>query len=493
MGRFPEGFFWGGATAANQLEGGWNIGGRGLAKTDVTTGGTATTPRFVTYLNEDGTKGKLPQFGGVLPKGAKYHIFEDELYPNHVGNDFYHHYKEDIALFAEMGFKMFRMSIAWPRIYPNAIEEKPNEEGLKFYHDVFNELHKYNIEPLVTISHYDDPLYIETGLGGWQNREVIDHYVKYAKTLMDEYKDDVKYWLTFNEINCLLMMKMFAPNAPKEMIRPAYQQLHNQFVASAKTVEYAHENYPNMKVGCMLAGMASYPWTCDPKDILLNQFSMQEGIYYCGDVQALGEYGYYAKRMWQEDGVVLDATPEDFEHLKNGKVDFFSFSYYNTSCNTTHDFGEYAGSGNMTLGAKNPYLQYSEWGWSTDPSGLRWLLGELYARYKMPLMVVENGLGAIDKVEEDGMVHDTYRIDYMAQHIDAMADAINDGVDLIAYTSWGCIDLVSAGTGEMRKRYGFIYVDLDDELKGSLARSRKESFFWYKKVIETNGEDVSWK
>ncbi|MCD7737805.1 MAG: family 1 glycosylhydrolase [Lachnospiraceae bacterium] len=495
MARFPKGFYWGGATAANQCEGGWNEDGRGPAKTDVTTGGTATTPRYTTYIDKDGNPGKAAGFGhmGMIPEGATYAVLDGYLYPNHVGCDFYHHYKEDIALFAEMGFKMYRMSISWSRIFPKGIEEEPNQKGIEFYRNVFLELKKYGIEPLVTISHYDTPLYIETELGGWSNKEVIGLFDKFTEVLFKEYKGLVKYWLTFNEINCLLMFKSFMPDAPRSVIQDSYQQLHNQFVASAKAVARAHEIDPSYQVGCMLAGMVSYPWTCDPKDVIKNMTGMQEGFYYCGDIMVRGYYPAFAKRMWKEDGVELVWADGEAEILKAGTVDFFSFSYYNTSCVTTHDFTDSAGSGNMTMGAKNPYLKYSDWGWSTDPDGLRYFLNELYSRYELPLMVVENGLGAIDKVEEDGSIHDDYRIDYLAQHVDAMAQAIEDGVDLIAYTTWGCIDLVSAGTGEMRKRYGFIYVDMDDNLQGTLARSRKDSFYWYKKVIETNGEDVSWE
>ena len=279
---FPKDFYWGGATAANQYEGGWNEGGRGPAMTDVTTGATKDTPRYVTYKKADGTTGKISMFGGTLPEGAEYACLDGYYYPNHIGTDFYHHYKEDIALFAEMGFKMFRMSISWPRIYPNGNDEKPNQEGLDFYRSVFEELHKYGIEPLVTISHYDDPLYMEEKLGGWQNRETIGLYEKYCHTIFEEYKDLVKYWLTFNEINSAIMAISFIPNCPDEIAKKGYIKLHNQFVASAKVVKYAHEHYPQFKMGCMIAGMISYPLTCDPKDVLANQHHMQDSFYYCG-------------------------------------------------------------------------------------------------------------------------------------------------------------------------------------------------------------------
>ena len=490
MSKFPKGFFWGGATAANQYEGGWNEDGRGPALTDVTTGGTVTEPRYVTYQMPDGTYGKYSQFGGVLPEGAKYAVDPNELYPNHEGTDFYHHYKEDIALFAEMGFKMFRMSISWSRIFPKGIEETPNQAGLDFYTNVFKELKKYNIEPLVTISHYDTPLYLVEECNDWNNRDLIKYFDHFTDTIFNEYKGLVKYWLTFNEINTTMLMPKYMP---KEMqpaaYKSAFQKLHYQFVASAHTVAKAKSFDPEYKVGCMLCALVNYPMTCDPKDVIATQIDMEEGFYYCGDVQARGAYPFYAKRMWKGHGVEdLDITEQDLIDLKNGPVEFFSFSYYATGTCTTHEITDKV-SGNFSFGEKNPYLKYSEWGWSVDGDGLRYFLTELYARYQMPLMIVENGLGAIDKKEEDGSVHDDYRIEYFKVHVDAMAQAIEDGVDLIAYTPWGCIDLVSASTGEMRKRYGFIYVDKYDDGTGDMSRSRKDSFFWYKKLIETNGEE----
>ncbi len=493
MSRFPEGFYWGGATAANQCEGAWNVDGRGPALTDVTTGGTVNTPRMVTYQNADGSYGKYSQFGGKLPEGAHWACDPNELYPNHDGIDFYHHYKEDIALFAEMGFKMFRMSISWSRIFPKGNEKEPNQAGIEFYRNVFKELKKYNIEPLVTISHYDTPLYLEEQ-GGWRKREMITYFDRFTDVLFKEYKGLVKYWLTFNEINCLMMFTMFAglgdSEAGNAMAADGILQLHHQFIASAHAVSKAKSFDSSYMVGCMLAGIVNYPMTCDPKDQLECELKNQEGFYYCGDTMVHGEYPHYAKRIWNKYHVKLDISEQDKKDLLAGKVEFFTFSYYQSSVVTTHEVKNDAG-GNFQMGAKNEYLKYSEWGWSTDPTALRLFLNQLEERYNLPLMVVENGLGAIDKVEEDGSIHDDYRIDYLAQHIDAMADAISDGVNLIAYTTWGCIDLVSAGTGEMRKRYGFIYVDKHDDGTGSMKRSRKDSFYWYKKVIATNGDDVS--
>lgn len=487
---FPKGFYWGGATAANQYEGGWNEDGRGLARTDVTTAGTSTSPRYVTYRKADGTTGAKSQFEGGIPSDAKGAVLEGYYYPNHEAVDFYHRYKEDIALFAEMGFKMFRMSISWSRIFPKGIEKEPNQKGLDFYRNVFKELRKYNIEPLVTISHYDTPLYLEEECGGWNNRDTIAYFDHYTETIFKEYRGLVKYWLTFNEINSLIMIKDWIPNTPKEMIAANYQQLHYQFVASARAVQRAHEIDPNYQVGCMIAGTCSYPLTCDPKDVLKTQKKMQDGFWYCGDVMVRGKYPAYANRIWEEDEVTLDCTPEDKKDLKQGTVDFFTFSYYNTSCVTTHDGVAKDGAGNLSMGAKNEYIKYSDWGWGVDPDGLRYFLNEIYDRYEIPIMVVENGLGANDTLEEDGSVHDPYRIDYVREHIKAMDEAIHDGVDLRGYTPWGCIDLISASTGEMKKRYGFIYVDLDNEGNGTRDRYKKDSFYWYTNVIKSNGEEL---
>lgn len=482
---FPKNFYWGGATAANQIEGAYNVDGRGLTRIDVTTAGTLNTPRQVTYKFKDGKTGK----GLTIPQDAVGAVLPDEYYPNHEAIDFYHHYKEDIKLFAEMGFKMFRMSISWSRIFPTGEEDQPNQAGLDFYRDVLEELHKYNIEPLVTISHFDDPLAMEEKYNDWQDRKVVDLYVKFAKTLFKEYKGLVHYWLTFNEINNTIMfLKWENEHVTDEQYQHTYQKLHYQFLASAKAVQAAHEIDPENKVGCMICGITNYPLTCDPKDILLNRHTWEEDIFYCGDVQCKGKYPTYAKRLWQAHDVKLDITDEDLEVLKNGKVDMYTFSYYMSSTVTTHQIEEKVG-GNFSSGAKNPYLHYSEWEWADDPTGLQYYLEMMNDRYELPMMVVENGLGAIDKVE-DGKIHDPYRIDYMKAHIKAMNKAIENGVDLEAYTSWGCIDLVSAGTGQMSKRYGMIYVDRDDEGHGSMKRLKKDSFDWYKEVIETNGESV---
>lgn len=481
--QFPKGFFWGGATAANQIEGAWNVDGKGDSTADHCTTGTLSSPRVFTKT-----------------------INKDSYYPSHDAINFYQNYKEDIALFAEMGFKMFRMSIAWTRIYPNGDDQEPNKAGIDFYRSVFEELKKYNIEPLVTLSHYEMPYHVVEKYNGWINRKTIDMFINYCRTVFKEFKGLVKYWLTFNEINVLALpgtsfiaggimpraentLLLFgAANETNEEMSSRFQALHHQLVASAKAVKLAHETDIDFKIGCMIAGMCSYPYSCNPEDILAAQKRMMMDNYLCGDVMVRGQYPSFATRFFEESGILIDFREEDLTVLKEGVVDFYTFSYYGTSCEST-DPDLLKSKGNMIFGVKNPYLKESEWGWTIDAKGLRFMLNEIYGRYQIPVMVVENGLGANDTVVETG-IHDPYRIDYLRAHIMAMREAIEDGVNLIAYTPWGCIDLVSVSTGEMKKRYGFIYVDKDNKGNGTLMRSRKDSFFWYKKCIESNGVEV---
>ena len=473
-------FLWGGAVAANQYEGGWNEGGKGVSVSDCARHHLDVDVQDYAKQNEISTKEILEAMKSD----------DTSLYPKRHGSDGYHHYKEDIKLFADMGFKMFRMSISWSRIYPRGDEETPNQEGIEFYRDVFKELRKYNIEPLVTIHHFDTPIYLVEKYGDWQDRQYIDFFVKYCKTVFTEYKGLVKYWLTFNEINNTLnVINMFGDGTTDEDYKKRLTHLHYQFVASAKAVKLGHEIDPENKIGCMICGITYYPLTSDPEDILFNRSKWEKGIFYCGDVQCKGKYPTFTKRLWKEHNVQLDITEQDLEELKKGTVDMYTFSYYMSQAVTTHKNDDTV-SGNMSFGVRNPYLEYSDWGWALDPKGLRYYLEMIYDRYEKPLMVVENGLGAYDTVEEDGSIHDNYRIEYYRAHIEEMAKAIENGVDLIGYTTWGCIDLVSAGTGEMRKRYGFIYVDKHDDGTGTMARSKKDSFYWYKKVIASQGEDL---
>ncbi len=482
---FPKGFLWGGAIAANQTEGAWNADGKGASIADHITAGTAVSPRRFTREIRSG-----------------------EMYPSHEAIDFYHRYKEDIALFAEMGFKVLRLSVAWSRIFPNGDESLPNKAGLEFYRNVFSECKKHGIEPLVTLSHYEMPCALCENYGGWTDRRVIDFFIRYCKTVFTEYKELVHYWLTFNELNTLVsrfgsvlcggilpedgsdlfgLMRKTPETADEKSRR--FTALHNQFVAGAKAVLLAHEINPDNKVGCMLSAAGVYPYTCNPDDILEAQAQMNRSNWFCGDVCVKGKYPYFIERYFRENGISVSKESGDDEILSKGTVDFFSFSYYCSRCATT-DESVKKSAGNMMLGASNPYLASSEWGWTIDPKGLRYLLNEIYGRYEIPIMLVENGLGAVDIVSEDGAVHDDYRIEYLRSHIIQMREAIEDGVELIGYTPWGCIDLVSASTGEMKKRYGFIYVDKQDKVGGTLERKRKDSFEWYRRCIETNGESV---
>ena len=471
---FPKDFLWGGATAANQCEGGFDKGGRGLANVDITPHG----------------KNRFPVMLG-LDHSLDFH--EGEFYPAKEGIDFYTHYKEDIQLFGEMGFKTYRMSLAWSRIFPNGDELEPNEEGLKFYEDVFKECHKYGIEPLVTITHFDCPIHLIKEYGGWKNRKLIEFYERLCRTIFTRYKGLVKYWLTFNEINMILHLPFMGAGLLIEdketALKDKYQAIHHELVASALATKIAHEIDPDNKVGCMLAAGNTYPYTCNPDDVWKSIQSDREGYFFI-DVQARGYYPRYAVKQMEREGTMPVMEDGDQELLKDNTVDFISFSYYSSRCTSADPDMNKQTEGNVFATLKNPYLKASEWGWQIDPLGLRITLNSIYDRYQKPLFIVENGLGAKDELI-DNTVEDDYRIDYLRQHIQAMSDAIEiDGVELWGYTTWGCIDLVSASTGEMSKRYGFIYVDRDDQGNGTNKRYKKKSFDWYKKVIESNGEDL---
>lgn len=478
MSVLREDFLWGGATAANQYEGAWDADGKGISVSDVCTEGSAEIPRRVTQ--------------GIVP---------GERYPSHEAVDAYHHYKEDIALFAEMGFKCYRLSIAWTRIFPTGMETEPNEKGLAFYDRVFDELEKYGIEPIVTISHYEMPFALVEKCNGWEGRECIDYYIRFCEAIFERYQNRVRYWLTFNEINSgtvalgsIQALGTFrgysgplasAPDKPQER----FQALHHQFVASARAVRLAHEKYPRFRMGNMCLQAMMYPFSPNPDDILETEKRNQIINFFCGDVQVRGKYPGYIQRYFEENGITIRMEEKDLEDIQKGVVDFYTFSYYMTTCVSADENKEKMG-GNFMGGVKNPYLETSAWGWQIDPKGLRYNLNVLYARYQIPIMIVENGLGAYDQPEEDGCIHDTYRIEYMKKHIEQMKEAVKDGVDLIGYTPWGCVDLISASTGEMAKRYGMIYVDKYDDGTGTLARRKKDSFYWYQKVIASNGEDL---
>ncbi|MBK0347268.1 glycoside hydrolase family 1 protein [Aerococcaceae bacterium zg-ZJ1578] len=465
---FPKGFLWGGATAANQLEGAYNEDGKGLSVQDVT-----------------------PQ-GFFGPSTAE--PTEDNL--KLVGIDFYHRYKEDIALIAEMGFKVFRLSIGWSRIFPKGDELEPNEAGLAFYDRVFDELEKYGIEPLVTLSHYETPLHLAREYNGWANRDLISFYERYVRTVFERYQNRVKYWLTFNEVNSVLHAPFMSGGiaTPLEELskQDLYQAVHHELVASALATKIAHEINPEMKVGCMVLSMPAYPMTSHPLDQLaVRQFSNQNYLF--SDIHARGKYPNYIKRFFKENNIEIQFADGDEELLLNHTVDFISFSYYMSAVQAHNPEKYSSGQGNILGGINNPYLEASEWGWQIDPVGLRLVLNDFYDRYQLPLFIVENGLGAKD-VLVDGpngpTVEDDYRIDYLQKHLQQVGEAIQDGVEVMGYTTWGCIDLVSASTAQMSKRYGFIYVDRHDDGTGTLNRYKKKSFDWYKEVIATNGESL---
>lgn len=471
-------FLWGGALSANQVEGAYLEDGKGLDISDLLTAGTATTKRKITTS-----------------------INENEYYPNHKAIDFYHSYKSDIKLMAKMGFMCLRVSINWSRIFPHGDENEPNEQGLRFYHNLFETMKQYNIKPIITLSHFEMPYYLVEKFGGWRNRKCIAYFVKFAKVCLDNFMKYTNYWLTFNEINNQYLVEnplfpytnsglIFNANDNKREIM--FQAVHNEFVAGSQIVKYAHSLNTNLKVGCMVAASPYYPNTPNPEDILkaqkLNQYQM-----FFSDVQVRGRYPNFILKEWQEKGYHIEITDKDLDDLKHGCVDYIGFSYYLSSTVSADPNRKRIGSGNAASEdtVVNPYLQKNKWGWTVDPIGLRIWLNQVYDRYQLPLFLVENGLGAEDKLTSDYKIHDPYRINYLKDHIIEMKKAIEiDGVPVIGYLVWGCIDCISFTTGQMSKRYGLIYVDLDDRGKGTLKRYKKDSFDWFKTVIKTNGKKL---
>jgi 6-phospho-beta-glucosidase len=484
--RFPEGFLWGGATAANQCEGAWNEDGKGISVADCST-----------YKPKVDPKDYVAQHG-ITDADIKAAMESDDvsLYGKRHGVDFYHRYKEDLDLFAEMGFKVLRVSIAWTRIFPTGVEEEPNEKGLQFYEDLFTEMRKRNIEPLVTLHHYEMPLYLSNNYDGWYQRPVVDMFIKFCKVVFNRYKDLVKYWLNFNEIDSVFRhpfttIGLVTDRYPKEKLEEIiYQSLHHQFVASSLATKYMREIIPGALMGCMLTRTLTYPENCDPRNCILALKDNRDNYFY-SDVQVFGEYPKFIKNQLDKKGINIKMEPGDEEILKLYTVDFVSFSYYMSLVSSIDAEKREKVNGNISTGVKNPYLDVTEWNWQVDPIGLQYSLIDIYDRYRKPLFIVENGLGNKDKVEDDGSIVDDYRIAYFRDHIQAIADAVEDGVDVMGYTPWGCIDLVSMSTCQISKRYGFIYVDADDLGNGTYNRKKKKSFDWYKKVISNNGADLS--
>lgn len=479
MSKLPKDFLWGGAVAAHQIEGGWKQDGKGPSVADVMTVGGPNKAREITETIE-----------------------QDKFYPNHEAIDFYNRYKEDVKLFAEMGLKAFRTSINWTRIFPNGDDAEPNEAGLQFYDDLFDECLKYGIEPVVTLTHFEMPLNVAKNYGGFRNREVVDLFVRFAEVVFKRYKDKVKYWMTFNEINNMMdytnpiflwtnvgVQVKEGENAKEVM----YTAAHHTLLASAIAVAKGKEINPSFQIGAMVSHVPIYPLNADPNNVMFAEESMHLR-YFFPDVQVRGKYPNYALKEFEREGLNIPILEDDAEILANGKVVYLGFSYYMSNAvdiNTGENEEEENIHGKIPYQVENPYLETSDWGWTIDPVGLRYTLNRFWDRYQVPLFIVENGLGAVDTVEEDGSIHDPERIDYLRKHIQEMIKAVNyDGVELMGYTPWGVIDLVSFTTGEMKKRYGMIYVDRDNEGNGTLERSKKDSFDWYKKVIETNGENL---
>ncbi|RMI09594.1 glycoside hydrolase family 1 protein [Cellulomonas triticagri] len=482
---FPPGFLWGGALAGNQCEGAWDVGGKGLSVADATTykprldptdyqgAHTVTTADVQAALAHEGTG----------------------MYPKRRGNDFYHRYAEDLDLMQEMGFRSLRVSIQWTRLFPTGEELEPNAEGVAFYHRLFAAMRERDIEPVVTLHHYEQPLTFSIDRKGWHERALVDHFLRFARVCFEEYGQYVTYWLTFNEIDSIfrhsfttagIVLDQFAGMDTEEAV---YQALHHQFVAAAKTATLMRELVPGAQMGVMLTRTLHYAMTCHPDDALVALRTNRENFLY-SDVQVRGEYPTWLHEEWARKGFHVDIADGDLEAMKDGTVDYVSFSYYMSMVSTRDDTGMQKVSGNLTSGAKNPYLDVTEWNWQIDPKGLRYSLTELYDRYQLPLFIVENGVGARD-VLEDGTVQDDYRIEYFRQHIEQIGLAIADGAQVLGYTPWGCVDIVSMSTCQMSKRYGFVYVDADDEGNGTFDRFRKKSFDWYRRVIATNGGDLS--
>ena len=481
MYKMPKDFLWGGALAAHQFEGGWNKGGKGPSVVDVMTAGAHGVPRKITKSVE-----------------------ETEFYPNHEAIDFYHNYKEDIALFADMGLKCLRTSIAWSRIFPNGDEEEPNEEGLEFYDQVFDELLKHDIIPVITLSHFEMPLHLAREYGGFRNRKMVDYFAKFAEVCFKRYKDKVKYWMTFNEINNKMDVNnpIFlwtnsgvtvkeGENAKEVM----YQAGHHELLASALAVSKGKEINPEFQIGAMVSHVPIYPYSSNPEDVMLAEELMRQR-YFFPDIHVRGYYPSYALKEFEREGYDIKFEEGDEEILRKGTVDYLGFSYYMSTTVKSDVENENLGdivNGGLPQGVDNPYIKLSDWGWAIDPTGLRYTLNRFYDRYQIPLFIVENGFGARDTIQEDGSIHDTQRIEYLKSHIEALEKAVSyDGVDLMGYTPWGIIDIVSFTTGEMKKRYGLIYVDRDNEGKGSMNRSKKDSFEWFKKVIRTEGEELEY-
>ncbi|MGL4695470.1 glycoside hydrolase family 1 protein [Enterococcus larvae] len=474
--KMPKDFLWGGAIAANQAEGAFQVAGKGISLADL----------HKYYPDKSNEEISADQHKGMSLADVKENLADQKgYYPKRHGIDFYHTYEQDLELLSEMGFKNFRTSIDWTRIFPTGEETEPSEAGLAYYDRLIDKIIALGMEPIITILHYETPVEITLNYGGWNNRKVIDLFVKYGKVVLDRYKDKVKYWIVINQINLIQFEPFNSTAIPYDTVanyeEASYQAVHNQFVASAKLVEFAHEINPEMQIGTMVADCTAYPFSCNPEDVIL-AMKRNRMEYFYTDVQFNGDYPQYALNYFAENDIAIEITEEDRRLLKNNTMDYLAISYY---------YSQMVDAAKNTLNPSsvtpNPNLKANPWGWAVDPQGLYNSLSQYWDRYHKAIIVAENGFGMYDKLE-DGTVHDDYRIDYLSQHIAAMKRAMYDGVEVIAYCAWGPIDIVSCSSAQMEKRYGFIYVDLDNEGNGSGERIKKDSFHWYKKVIESNGE-----
>lgn len=485
--RLPSTFLWGGATADFQFEGGFDEGGRGLSTHDFETDGSVDHPRSITYRMPDGSVGEVRSsffFGDPIPTGGVPCILPDRYYPSHKAVDHYHHWREDLELLAGMGMNVYRFSICWSRVFSTGFEEEPNEEGMAFYEDIIDTCLDLGMEPLVTIHHDELPFELAERLDGWAGRETIELYLRYCRALFERFGAKVRYWLTFNEINAVRGYSACGTHASDDNTH--YNAVHHMFLASARAIAMGHDMMPDSLFGAMYASSAFYPATCRPEDVFAQMQKRRRTLYYI-DTMARGHYPAYAHDIWERLGITIDWQPGDGEALAAGPLDFVSFSYYrsNTIAATSP-------AGDAVMGGDgNPHLPETPWGWPVDPLGLRYVLNELYDRYEKPLFVVENGMGALDQADENGYVEDDYRIDYLRDHLRALMEAVViDRVDCLGYTMWAPIDLVSLSTGEMKKRYGFVYVDMDDKGNGTLRRTKKKSYGWMAEVIRTQGQSL---
>lgn len=476
--QIPDDFLWGGAIAANQAEGAFDSGGKGLSIADIH------------KLEENSSNEELQkkQHNGITTEEIKQNAADKTgNYPKRRGIDFYHSYPEDLELLAEMGFKTFRTSIDWTRIFPNGDEEKPNEEGLKFYDQLINKVVELGMEPVISMLHYETPLHIAIEYGGWNNPKVVDLFVKYAQTILDRFSDRVKYWIVINQINLIGAEPFNSTAIPRDTVEnyeeAMYQGVHNQFVASALIQKYAKERYPSCQIGTMSSIVHVYPYSSHPKDNLL-AFQKNRMEYFFTDVQFNGEYPQYMLNYFEENHIDIVITEEQRHLLKHYPMDYLAVSYYYTN---TGKYGENDLS-QMSV-TPNPSLEVSPWGWAIDPDGFYITLSSYWDRYHKPILIAENGIGMYDQLE-DGQVHDPYRIDYYREHLSAMKKAMRDGAHIIGFCAWGPIDIISCSSAQMSKRYGFIYVDYDNEGNGTGRRIKKDSFEWYKRIIETNGNSL---